>query len=222
MYNDPNQPPQQPQQNPYEVPPTQYAGPPQPNPYEVPPTQYAGQPPYNPQQYGPPQQYNPSPYAPPLVPGYTQVPPPRKRSLRWLWITLSIIGGILVLSCAGCVIASVMGYNILAPTVSASVTATSYYQAIENQDYTKAYSYLANNMQTTSGQPLTQSLFTQGAQAKDTVAGQVTNFTQTNISTGNGTASITMSITRSGQSYQVHLKLQQNNGTWQIIQFDTI
>ncbi len=135
MYNDPNQPPQQPQQNPYELPPTQYAGPPQQppsNPYEVPPTQYAGQP-YNPQQYGaPPYNQPPSQYAPPPVPGYAQVPQPPKRSLRWLWITLSIVGGVLVLSCIGCVFFVARGYNILAPTVSASVTASSYYQAIEN------------------------------------------------------------------------------------------
>lgn len=217
MYNDPNQPPQQPQ-NPYEIPPTQYAGQ---SPYE--PTQYAG-PQYNPQQqYGTPPYNQPQPpYAAPPFPGYAQAPQQPKRSLRWLWITLSIVGGVLALSCIGCVVLGALGYNILAPTVSASVTASSYYQAFENQDYTKAYSYLANNMQTTSGQPLTQSLFTRGAEAKDASAGQVTNFSQTNISTNNGTASVTISVTRSGQPYLVHLQLQQNNGNWQITQFDTI
>ena len=222
MYNDPNQQPQQPQQpqpNPYEVPPTQYAGQ---SPYE--PTQYVG-PQYNPQQqYGAPPYNQPPPYGAPPVPGYAQVPQQQpKRSKRWLWITLSIVGGVLVLSCIGCVVLGALGYNFLAPTVSASVTASSYYQAIENQDYTKAYSYLANNMQTTtSNQPLTQSLFTQGAKAKDTVAGTVTNFSQTSISTNNGTASVTISVTRSGQPYLVHLQLQQINGNWVIIQFDTI
>ncbi|HLX41220.1 MAG TPA: DUF3824 domain-containing protein [Ktedonobacteraceae bacterium] len=229
MYDDPNQPPQPPQ-NPYEIPPTQYAGQ---SSYE--PTQYAGPPPYNPQQYGappnnpqqygaPPPPYNPQQYGVPPVPGYAQAPQPQqaKRSLRWLWITLSIVGGVLVLSCIGCVFFVARGYNILAPTLSASVTASSYYQAIENQDYTKAYSYLANNMQTTSGQALTQTLFTQGATAKDVTDGQVTNFSQTNISTSNGIASVTMSVTRSGQPYVVQLKLQQINGNWVIIQFNTI
>ncbi len=226
MYNDPNQPPQQPQQNPYELPPTQYAGPPQQpqsNPYEVPPTQYAGQP-YNQQQYGTPPPYNPSPYAPPLVPGYTQVPLPPKRSLRWLWITLSIIGGVLVLSCAGCLVASAMGYNFLKTTVvGPTEVANSYYQAIESQNYSQAYSYLADNMQTTSGQPLSQTLYATTATAKDTVSGQVTNFTQTGFTNNNGTAAITMTVTRNGQAYDVHLKLQQNSsGTWQITQYDTI
>ncbi|HLJ35539.1 MAG TPA: DUF3824 domain-containing protein [Ktedonobacteraceae bacterium] len=219
MYYDPNQPPQQPQANPYEVPPTQYAGP---NPYEIPPTQYAG-PSNNPQQYGTPP-YNPAQYAPPPVPGYAQVPQQPKRSLRWLWITLSIIGGVLVLSCAGCVIASAMGYNFLKTSVvGPTEVANSYYQAIENQDYSQAYGYLANNMQTTSGQTLSQNLYATAAQGKDTTDGLVTNFTQTNFSNNNGVAAITMTVTRSGSVYDVHLKLQQNSsGTWQITQYDDI
>lgn len=219
MYYDPNQPPQQPQQNPYEIPPTQYAGP---NPYEMPPTQYAG-PSNNPQQYGPPP-YNPSQYAPPPVPGYAQVPQQPKRSLRWLWITLSIVGGVLVLSCAGCVIASAMGYNFLKTTVvGPTEVANSYYQAIENQDYSQAYGYLANNMQTTSGQTLSQNLYTTAAQGKDTTDGQVTNFTQTNFSNNNGVASITMTVTRNGSVYDVHLKLQQDSSsTWRITSYDDI
>jgi hypothetical protein len=226
MNNDPNQPPQQPQQNPYDVPPTQYPVPP--SPYEMPPTQYAA-PPYNQPAYGAPPYnppgaapYNPAPYGAPPVPGYAQAPQQPKKSLRWLWITLSIVGGVLVLGCAGCITLSVLGYNILAPTVTASVTASSYYQAIQNQDYTKAYSYLASNMQTTGGVPLTQSVFTTAATTEDTSLGPVTSVAQTGISTSNGTASVTMSVTRNGQSYVVHLQLQQINGNWVITQFDRI
>lgn len=222
MYNDPNQPPQQPQPNPYEVPPTQYPVPP--SPYEVPPTQYAA-PQYNQPAFGAPP-YNPpaaAPYGAPPVPGYGQAPQQPKKSLRWLWITLSIVGGVLVLGCAGCITLSVLGYNLFAPTVGATVTANSYYQAIKNQDYTQAYSFLASNMTTTNGGPLTQSAFTTGATAEDTTLGTVTNFSQTSISTSNGTASVTISVTRSGgQSYVVHLQLQQINGNWLITQFDNI
>ena len=219
MYYDPNQPPQQPQQNPYEIPPTQYAGP---NPYEVPPTQYAG-PSNNPQQYGTPP-YNPSQYGPPPVPGYAQVPQPPKRSLRWLWITLSIVGGVLVLSCAGCVIASAMGYNFLKTSVvGPTEVANSYYQAIENQDYSQAYGYLANNMQTTSGQTLSQNLYATAAQGKDTTDGKVTSFTQAGFSNNNGVASVTITVTRNGQPYDVHLKLQQDSSsTWKITSYDDI
>lgn len=47
-----------------------------------------------------------------------------KQSLRWLWITLSIIGNFLLISCVSCA-----GYNSLAPTMSAGDTANAYYQA---------------------------------------------------------------------------------------------
>jgi hypothetical protein len=218
MYNDPNQPPQP---NPYEVPPTQYPVPP--SPYEVPPTQYPA-PQYNQPAFGAPP-YNPpgaAPYGAPPVPGYAQTPQQPKKSLRWLWITLSIVGGILVLSCAGCITLSVLGYNFFAPTVGSTVTANSYYQAIQNQDYTKAYSYLASNMTTTTGVTLTQEVFTAGAKAKDIAAGPVTSFSQTSVTTSNGTATIIMSVVRNGQSYAVHLELQQINGNWVITQFDKI
>src|SRR6266516_2824315 len=52
-----------------------------------------GQPPYGQEQYGGP------------PPNYGQ--PPKKSSLKWLWITLAIVGAVLVLGCGGCAIASV-------------------------------------------------------------------------------------------------------------------
>lgn len=218
MYNDPNQPPygqpQQPQQPPYNVPPTQYAGQSNPyevppsNPYEVPPTQYAGTP------------YN---MPPPPVPVYARPQSQPKSSLRWLWITLSIVGGLLVLILAGCVIAGVAGYNFFAQTIAPTAVANSYYAAIENQNYTQAYSYLAPNLQTSSGQAVTQDLYTTAATGKDTVDGPVTSFTQTGYTNSNGTASITMSVTRNGQTYVVHLQLQQNSSNnWVITSYDDI
>src|SRR5689334_21190863 len=59
-------------------------------------------PPYG-SEYVPPQQppYQQPQYGIPPFPNYAQPQPP-KRSLRWLWITLAIVGGILVLACAGC------------------------------------------------------------------------------------------------------------------------
>lgn len=226
MYNDPNQQPQQPQ-NPYELPPTKYARPPYKSPYGVPsasyePTQYAPQPLYEPTQYAPPPPPYKSPYDVPPIPGYTQVPLKPKRSLRWLWITLSIIGGITVLSCAGSLALSFLGYNILSPTASASATANSYYQAIENKDYATAYNYLANDMYTSGGQAITLSFYTNIAQADDLFSGPVTSFTQTNSSINSGKASVTMSIKRNGNPYVVYLQLQQNNGNWQITQYNGI
>src|SRR6266567_4736081 len=103
MSYDPNQPygqgqPQRPDQ-PFGQPPTQYTPPPG---YGQPPPGYGqGQGPYG----QPPPGYGQEQYrgAPPMPgPGYAPQQAPRKSSRRWLWITLAIIGGIIVLGCAGC------------------------------------------------------------------------------------------------------------------------
>jgi Domain of unknown function (DUF4878) len=209
MYNDPNQ-PQQPYGQPPNggVPPTQY----------VPPQQYGGQQP----QYGgmPPQ------------PGYGYpAPPPQKTSLRWLWITLGIVGGVLVLICGGCTLLSFMGIGLFGQVVNTVVgpttAANAYYQNIENQNYAQAYTYLDTSSVTSSGQAInTQSAFITLAQAEDLAQGKVTSFSQTNISTastnGVNTATVTMTVTRTGSTYTVQLQLREENGTWKIVGFDNI
>ncbi len=143
-----------------------------------------------------------------------------ERSLRWLWMTLSIIGGLLLISCAVYIILSVLGYNILAPTLSATDTANAYYQAIENRDYPKAYSYLAPDFPVGAHERFTGTRFIAASQAEDTSAGPVTSFTQLGSGMNNSIAIISMSITRGVQSYTVQLQLQQNQGAWQIIHED--
>lgn len=145
-----------------------------------------------------------------------------ERSFRRLWITLSIIGSILLLSCAAYFILSVLGYTILASPLSASATVNAYYQAIEHKDYTKAYSYLSPDYPVGGHERLTHAIFISSAEAQDTTAGPVTNISQIGNSTNNGIVSVTMSVTRNGQSYMVNLLLQQNNGTWQIINADDL
>lgn len=224
MGYDPNQPYGQ-QPNPYGQ---------SPNPYGQPPNVYGGQPPtqYNPplpeyQQapppYGQPPMYGGAPPVPPISYG----PPPKKSSLRWLWITLAIVGGLLVLTCGGCAIASVAGIGFFAKTaVGPTTAANAYYQSIKDQNYGQAYSYLTSNMTTTQGQQLTSTLYAQLAQAEDTVNGRVTTFSQTgiNVSSSNGvdTATVTMSVTRNGSPYSVTLQLQDENGTWKITSYNTI
>ena len=144
---------------------------------------------------------------------YNPIRRPRqlKHSLRWLCITLSIIGGFLLTGCAG---------SILAPTMSATDAANAYFQAIENKDYTKAYSYLASDFPVGAHEALSQRAFIAQSQAKDTSAGPVTSFTQLGSATNNGVVIVIMSVTRHSQSYSVQLQLQQNKGTWQIIEED--
>src|SRR6266699_6625278 len=89
MYNDPNQPSQQP---PYGQPQPPYYGPPQ----------QPQQPPYGQPPYMPPQQpYGQPLYGVPPVPGYVPQQPPKKRRTG-LWIFLGILA-VLVLACVGVV-----------------------------------------------------------------------------------------------------------------------
>ncbi len=207
MSYDPDQPTYgQPQQ-----PPTGHVPPPY-GPEYVPPQQPPyQQPPYQQQQYGMP------PYAPPQPP---------KKSLRWLWITLGIIGGIIVLSCIGCAVASAFGISFLAKTVGQpAIVASSYYQAIKQQDYAKAFTYLDTSaISLPNGQQATQAAFTTAGQVLDQAQGVVTSYTPSNIQTNNGVATITMTVTRqhSSSSYQVHLELKQEGNDWKITSIDNI
>lgn len=243
MYNDPNQPPQPPPgtqwgspppQPPYDQPqpqwnqqpPTQYVPPPpygQPQPQwdQLPPTQYVAPPPYAAQQYGAPPNY-PN-YAPPPQPqNYAPPQQPPKKSLRWLWVTLGIIGGIVLLGCAGCGILGIAGVNLFKTALVPTVTASSYYQAVEQQDYTKAYSYLESNRATTSGVPLTQAVYTTQAQGLATAEGAITSYSIGAPDVTNDTAKITVTVTRGSTTYDVHLELTQVNGDWKISAYDRI
>ena len=194
-----------------------------PPPYGQPPTQYNPPPPnYGQQPYNPPPDYMYG--GTPPMPNYGQ--PQKKSSLRWLWITLAIVGGLLVLGCGGCAIASYAGIGYFANTIAGpSVAANSYYQNIKDQNYDQAYTYL-DTSGTVQSQFVNASSFAQVAKAQDQVKGPVTAFSQTNISTdstnGVNTASVTMSVTRSGAAYAVQLQLKEENGVWKITSFDTI
>ena len=203
MSYDPNQPNGQNQpEQPY-VPPTQY------NP---PPTDYS-QPPYAQQPYGQQPVYEQAPYSNlPTAPNYEQ-PQAKKPTSRWLWITLAVVGGILVLGCGGCIIASVAGISLFGTAVSTviapSATANSYYTAIEKQDYATAFKFLDINSASVEGQQLTQDAFVPLAKTVDLTKGTVTSFKQTGVSVDNNTSSgntatVTMSVTRNGNSYTVH------------------
>jgi Protein of unknown function (DUF3828) len=226
MNNDPNQPQQPPPyygqpQSPYEQPPwgqqpPPYYGQPQQPTYEQPPWGQQPPPQYAPTQYG-------TPYGAPPVPGYAQPQPPR-RSRRALWITLGILGGLLLLSCIVCGIFFAFGIGFFARTVGAPVNVVDqYYNAIKSQRYDTAYSYLDPNLTATNGQPLTQQVYANAAQAQDTDKGIVSSFSVGSISVNNDTASMTVTVKRANApSYDVHLQLRQESGTWKITSYDSI
>ena len=214
MYNDPYQmpPPQEPQQPPSSPYPQAY-DPYAPSPYGPPPgTQYGapqvppGQPPYG----VPPMQFVPAPQ--------------KKSSLTWLWITLGIIGGLLVLGCAGC---GIFFYNVgkqATNIVGPAFAVGEYYQFLKQGDYSKAYTFVDPNASyTVGGKAVTVSdeqSFAQAAQSVDATDGTITSI-QTGQTTTD-TTHMTMIITRNGSSYDVHLTLQQESGSWKIIAADGI
>src|SRR5579884_2836939 len=126
------------------------------------------QPPYGVPNQPPPSQYGSAPNQPPPpppygvpnqppsygIPTYTQPQEPlQKKSRKGLWITLSIVGGILVLACGGCAVMFALGIGFFAKTVSGPISSVDqYYKAIENQDYNTAYSYLHVDTFTYGGQ----------------------------------------------------------------------
>ncbi len=219
-YN-PNQPPYgqsgQPGQPPYQPPSS-----------EIPPTQYAPQPPYGaPQQppygqpYGtPPQQ---PPYGQPQYgqPPYGQVPPtPPKRSLRWLWITLAIVGVLILAGCATCGILSVNAIGPFARAVGPVVAVDQYYTAVQKQDYTTAFSFLSNDATLTSQNqtvPIgtSQQAYSQAAQLLDANFGTVTSHSV--AASGSDTTVLTINVTRTKHApYSVRFTMVQIGNSWKI------
>ncbi len=247
MSNDPNQPkqPYYPPPSPYEASPygqqgqshypppppsdeaTQLAYPSSDDPtYITPPASQPTQAAYPPPPYGTPPASQPaqSAYPPSYgVPSYTQPPAPARKSRRLLWIILGIVGLVVVLIAAG-----IIGLVVLVNHNPATDVVNGYYTAIKNQNYSQAFSYLAPNLKINSSQQtLTQDIFIQGLQQVDGQKGKVSNYTitSTSLNTNNGTNSgtYTVSVTRNGAPYDVHLGLQQDSsGQWKIISFDTV
>ncbi|GER85082.1 MAG: DUF4878 domain-containing protein [Thermogemmatispora sp.] len=190
------------------------------------PTQYAG-----PTQYGLP--YDTPPPPPPA--GSVRVtvnssqygvqyglpPQPPRRSLRWLWITLAIVAGVVILACGSCVLVGV----IAALTVNPDSTVNDYYSAIQQQNYSEAYSYLEVDTLAIQGQQIspTESGFALVAQVIDQQAGPVISYSITSSSTNGDTATVVVHVTRSsGVAYDVHLQLTKINSEWKITQLDNI
>ncbi len=223
MYNDPyqlsssQQPQEQPSQPSYPLPYDPNYGAYGQAPYGPPPDTHYGAP------QGPSAPYGPSSYGMPPVPQYMP-PPQKKNSLTWLWITLGFVGGVLVLGCAAC---GIFAYTIgkQATTLAGPAFAVGeYYQYLKAGDYSKAYTFVDPNASyIVSGQAMTVSdeqSFAQTAQSVDATNGPITNIAVSASSTD--TTHITMTITRNGSPYDVHLTSAQEGSTWKIVAADGI
>ena len=96
--------------------------------------------------------------------------------------------------------------------ISVATTATEYYQAIEAQNYTYAYSFLDPK-----ATGLSEAAFIQMAQATDKAEGKVESF-----SVADFPPHVVMTVTRNIGPYHVHLLFQQENNAWKIVSLDRI
>ena len=169
-------------------------------------------------------------FAPPGAPQGPAFAPPvqKKKSYRWLWITISILAVLLLAACSFC---GWSFYNFFASTVGPTENtvnvANDYYAALQNKDYSSAFGYITPQG-TLSG--LTLDSFTKQAQDADDHYGAVRSYTATlgNFSTNSGSGvdlshfTVVVNVARAKQSYSVLLTLQKSGNTWKIVDFDRI
>jgi flagellar basal body-associated protein FliL len=151
------------------------------------------------------------------VPTYAQPGQQSRRSRRTLWI---IIGSVLAIALIGLGITVWLAVSSAINSVKQNGSIPErYYLNILGGDYTTAYSYLDSNA-TIAGQPVTdQQTFTRLARAADAQYGTVHGIT---FSTESDATHVTVTVSRGSRSYDVHLVLRQENGTWKIVSADGI
>jgi hypothetical protein len=171
-------------------------------------------------------------YPPGVQPPFVTVPPRPKKSRKWLWIGGLILTLAVLLSCGAC---SWVVYPIITQAYQQASSAVygsqdlvnGYYTAIQNQQYSQAYTYLTPQG---SNAHLTQDQFTQQAKQRDSQYGPVYRFTtgtpSVNYSDTNGQTidrfTISVTVARAKTTYTVQLSAQKINGAWKIENFNQI
>jgi hypothetical protein len=103
-----------------------------------------------------------------------------------------------------------------------------YYTAIQKQDYTTAYTYLDSHATiTVHGRPVVMNsvgTLAITAQALDTQQGMISSYTATdgNFEQGSTIVDLTLKVTRTSQSFEVHLKIELVGSDWKILTADGI
>jgi len=143
-------------------------------------------------------------------------PPPSKPRSRTRTIVIAVAAVVALLVCvtgAGVVIAS--GVFFTNQLNDPSTVVEDYYNALETQDFTRAYGYLSTNAQHNTS----QSAFETDARADDALSGAVAAFTITSDTTNGSTAVITLDLVRRGSPNQATVEtigLVKQNGVWRI------
>jgi len=171
-----------------------------------------------------PPQYQQPPYGVSPTPNFGPPQQPKKGSRRWLWITLSIVGGIIALSCAGCAITAALGVGLFDKLAGPTFVAGDYYRAIDSQNYAQAYTYLDSNATlTVGGQSVAVAqadAFTTEATMLDNRLGPVSSDDES--IDPHDFSRIDVTVTRNGPSYLVHLQFTQVGSDWKITSADGI
>ena len=166
-------------------------------------------------------------YPPPFVPPYERRMPVRK-SRRWLWITLSIVGVVVLLSCGLCSWAAYSFFSPVVQGVSGSLTVVdNYYNDLQSKDYTSAFSNISTQYNLSS---LTESQFVQQASDRDNQYGAILSYSPGQpayASSPNGgfdftRFTISVDVKRPKISYTTTLYLRKIGNDWKITNFDSI
>jgi flagellar basal body-associated protein FliL len=164
--------------------------------------------------------YGPPPYGemPPMPP---YAPRPAKKSHRGLWITLGIVGVLVLLVCGGCVTASFFAFRYIQENIGPTLVVAQYYEALKEQKYDLAYSYVDANA-TIEGQHVSLATFTHLAQTVDTTEGKVTQYTPAGFTETGNSATARMQVTRRKETYSVILQLRREGNDWKIVNANKI
>ncbi|SRR5260221_9379461 len=139
-----------------------------------------------------------------------------RQSRRRFWL---IVGGVsIVVFIVFAVYVGLAAYSAINNLKQNGSIPERYYLNIIGGDYTTAYSYLDSNA-TINGQQVDQQAFTRLAKAADAQFGTAHAIL---LSTESDATHVTVTVSRGSRSYDVHLVLQQENGTWKIISADRV
>jgi hypothetical protein len=159
------------------------------------------------------------------------MPAPHRRH-RVLWTVIAIVGGLVVLIPVVLYLTLFVAFGIAdrpTPTVGDAFTAAQhFYQAVERHDYKVAYTYVDQHatMKVNGQTSIVDSATTLAAlaQASEQTNDTISAYSPTdgNFEQGKWTIDMTMRVTRSGGSYDVHLQISLANGKWRITRMDNI
>ena len=166
-----------------------------------------------------------SPY-PSGQPGPFGQPPPAKKSYRWVWILVSVLGVILLAACGLCGWGVYSLFSSTYQQVSGSLNVVNdFYSNLQAENYSAAYSDLAPRGQIIS---LTQAQFTAQARKLDGQYGPVASFVlaqpsytiDSNSGTNLTSFTITVNVKRTHLNYSALLTVNKINGSWKITEYD--